>query len=299
MRHIIIEGPDGAGKTTLARRLCHVHAMAYHHEGPPPAGTSALHHYAGLLANATRPTVFDRFHLGELVYAPLLRGQPGLAPEEVTLMNRLIAGTGTRLVGCLPSWQTCWASNQAKRELIDDPTVMRAAYDAWRVTFDDVRAFHRGTRYNYAQAGVDPPPGPRTDRADRLPDGVIGYPGARVLFVGEQPNSGTLDLPFFGTARSSGYLNARIVEAGLAEETLAFTNALDMQGQTRDLAFIVTQMLRLDVIVPLGRVAANQIARQNVPLVRVHQLPHPQFWKRFHALETREYARMLEALRAA
>ena len=70
--HLVIEGPDGAGKTTLAQALC-ASGYAYRHEGPPPPTVPALRYYAGILARLEQPTLLDRFHLGELVYGPIVR----------------------------------------------------------------------------------------------------------------------------------------------------------------------------------------------------------------------------------
>ena len=138
MSHVIIEGPDGAGKTSLARFICHRHTMAYHHEGPPPDG-SALHHYAGLLMNTTKPTVFDRLHLGELVYGPLLRGDSKLAPADVDLLNEVILNRCITVVACLPPWETCFANNRDKDEFIKDEVTLHAAYDAWSVLLRNPR----------------------------------------------------------------------------------------------------------------------------------------------------------------
>lgn len=286
--HIIIEGPDGAGKTTLARQLCHDLRMAYHHEGPPPVSTSVLHHYAALLANTKRPTVFDRFHLGELVYGPLLRGVSGLNPTDIRLMNRLVRGNGIAVIICLPEWGTCLERTRQRDEFIKDETKLKEAHRLWCTMVD---AFdHVNTQVLNDGEGCDP----AVRVYDALPDGVIGSPSARLLLIGEQPNSRTLDLPFFGTARSSGFLNERLQDAGISEGDIAVTNALTLEGQARDLGWIISQMPQLKVVVPLGRVALGQLEQQDVPdFVDISPVPHPQYWKRFHASDAVGYVKRL------
>jgi hypothetical protein len=286
MRHVILEGPDGSGKTTLARRLCHSLKLAYHHEGPPPTNVPALEHYARLLAEAKRPTLFDRLHLGELVYGPLLRGASRLSNRDVRLLNRIIRGSGSTMVICGPPLETCLRNIRGRNELIKDEAVLREAYDRWRSVSDTWPV--NSIRYDYSA------PCPSTLRFDwdALPDGVVGDPFASLLLIGEQPN-GDLDLPFFGAAHSSLYLDEVVQRAGITESRLAFTNALSASGQVRDLAFIVSQMPRLKTVVALGRVAEAQCARQHLPpFVAVKALPHPQFRKRFHAARTDEYVQM-------
>lgn len=286
MRHIVIEGPDGAGKTRLARFICHRHVMAYHHEGPPPAGASLLHHYGGLLANAERPTVFDRLHLGELVYGPLLRGASGVSSNDLVLMRRLLRGMGVVTILCLPPWSTCYQNNRDREELIPDEPRLRRAYDAWASL---APTGHFDLHYDYTSA-----PPFQLPWVESCSPGVIGSPSASVLFIGER-TAGAPDLPFFNTVNASGFFNAAVAAAGYREDDIAFTNAFTTTGAPRDLAAVCPPSVR--VVVPLGRPATLAAEDQLSHRVRIEPLPHPAFWKRFHFNESKEYTRMLSRIR--
>jgi uracil-DNA glycosylase len=293
--HVIIEGPDGAGKTTLARRLCDAYGYEYHHEGPPPE--DALHHYARLLTSAPKPTVFDRFHLGELVYGPLLRGQNRLGPGGITLMHRLIRALGINVVLCLPTWETCLDNNRRKSEMIKDDATLHEAYERWIRVFISHNVNLQ--RYDYTR----PEDGLVLRKLSACPPGVVGNPEARYLFIGEQPN-GTLDLPFFSTHNSSLFLNDALRQAGFREKDVAFTNARNARGETRNLVDLAALMPNVGVVIALGKVATVEWSRQawetgeaEEPTWIFASVPHPQFWKRFHAREPEQYVARLHAVR--
>lgn len=287
--HVIIEGPDGSGKTTLAKRLCAEQGYEYHHEGPPPSH-AVFEHYARLLVETSSPTVFDRLHLGELVYGPLLRGESKLTDYHVMLLNRLMLARGIRLVTCLPRWQTCLANNRAKEEFIKTEEQLREAYRRWAVTLFDTTTVNQQS-YNYT-----------TDRSfslrerPQLPPTAVGCPWAKVLLIGEQAN-GSLDLPFFGTGASSMFLNTALADAGFGLFEVALVNALDANGRPNNLRAVSTTLGRDVKVVALGKVAEDLADKQRVPLAA--RLAHPQYWKRFHHHEREIYVEKLKVLRAA
>lgn len=99
---IILEGPDGSGKTTLAHELVRGHGFKYKHHGPPQK--DPLCEYLETLTqveNEGGNWVVDRFHLGEQVYGPLLREDKlGLAGRIV--IEQLATQFNAIVVLCLP-----------------------------------------------------------------------------------------------------------------------------------------------------------------------------------------------------
>lgn len=81
---VIIEGPDCAGKTTLAENMRRYTACKVLHRGPPEDDafveyTADLQSYQPEAIGAN--VVCDRWHWGELVYGPMLRGESKLDEE--------------------------------------------------------------------------------------------------------------------------------------------------------------------------------------------------------------------------
>lgn len=79
---IILEGPDGAGKTTLAERLSNeIHGIVdVRHCGQPERGPIDEYIYPLMqyLPGYDDHIIYDRHYLGELVYGPLYREQSNI-----------------------------------------------------------------------------------------------------------------------------------------------------------------------------------------------------------------------------
>lgn len=85
--NVILEGPDAAGKTTLAEKLQRKYGMTTHHS--TSRTRNDLHYHIDLLDYRTN-TVFDRFHLGEYVYPIIYNRSSKLTTEESAMIDKRI-----------------------------------------------------------------------------------------------------------------------------------------------------------------------------------------------------------------
>jgi hypothetical protein len=281
---ILIEGIDGSGKTTLAKQLAAYFKLEYYHEGVPPPSVSMLDHYGQLLQAARgRGVVFDRLGLGERVYGPIIRNDDRLGDDGWRVFHRLITASGAYQVLCTPSYETClknWSSGRP--EYVSRVTQFKSVYDRYQnLQEPDMIVFdyeHDSLGALINKLGV---------QRKVLPTNMVGDPGGSYLFVGERGSNATtnLDLPFFGTTHSSGYLNRALELACYEERELAFMNAFSLKGYAANMIPIFPR------VIALGREAHIVCDSQGVDH---HQVPHPQFWSRFHHDNIIGYASLLK-----
>ncbi|MCX5124583.1 hypothetical protein [Streptomyces sp. NBC_00347] len=72
-RTLVLEGCDGAGKSTLAAHLADQHGFTVVHSPRTPDSLDLITHYRELLALPGR-LILDRCFISELVYGPFYRG---------------------------------------------------------------------------------------------------------------------------------------------------------------------------------------------------------------------------------
>ena len=311
---IIIEGPDGSGKSRLIEQLGYerVHLRALRAgRGADGAkkegwgqGDEALIAYARQLLEANRKEsidasftsiAFDRFHRSEEIYGPLLRGESGITSGETRVLERLIRALDVRRILCLPPF-TVTVKNVIKvgrhRPAYQTLGFLAQAYKR----FDELHDISE-LRYDYTQPdALDRVRAYLRAPENRLPNGVIGSPGARVLIVGERSPL-SFELPFFSMGSSAGYLNRALWDAGWSEDDLAFTNVYkDTNGVRRDL-LPCCDLSRLRGIVALGADALAAIRESGLSIDHtIHAMPHPQYWMRFQPARREEYVDRLRAI---
>jgi thymidylate kinase len=94
---IVVDGCDGAGKSSLAAVLAGRHGHAIVHATLTPAGTDLFAKYQAMLARRG-PVVLDRSFVSELVYGPLDRGHSRLTFGQASHLAALTAQRGGILV---------------------------------------------------------------------------------------------------------------------------------------------------------------------------------------------------------
>ena len=83
---IILEGPDGAGKTTLANQLMEKYGAKYFHSSSKTENTQDYH--IDLLFNEGN-VVYDRFFIGEYVYSAVFDRQCKLNNHDLLFLSSL------------------------------------------------------------------------------------------------------------------------------------------------------------------------------------------------------------------
>jgi thymidylate kinase len=276
---VIIEGADKTGKTTLAKAIAGELGYEYVHfstpKGPP------ADEYIDFLLALKRPTVCDRFHLGELVYGPLLRGKPGLTPLQLATIERVMRLQPTvvihavtdmklandRLVHSTEHEVVNTEQNKAAARLFAEVVPNTNAGPVLRyngVSQDDIRSVIAEIRKLEVATGSLP-----------AYTGIGTVTGQRLVFVGEQVNQNVTwrGLPFDKGA-SSQFLLDVFAEAGVPEKAVYICNADKLtEDEAADLDEGRTRFISL------GKKADNKLAAFGIP----HKaLPHPQWVKRFN-----------------
>lgn len=113
---ILLDGPDGSGKTTLANKLAKM-AGGYvtHCTQPKPEDGNMFEMYERIL-NAHKDSVpkdhrviiLDRCWYSEMVYGPIMRGKSDISYPEMFALEAIVARRGGILIHCTDTPETLW-----------------------------------------------------------------------------------------------------------------------------------------------------------------------------------------------
>ena len=284
-RLTIFEGPDGSGKTTVARDYAASTGARYEHFGPLFQVTTGV---ARMYVEAMLPAllgyqdvVWDRSWLSEAPYGNAFRnGQDRLGVEGRRMLERLAMRCATVVVRCDPGWEAVKTSFETGREeMLEDTGQLRQVYYDY---------LHMDTAlpvvtYDYRSRTIHPiNPAPRT-----WPHPVqaqsAGNLKAKIHLVGEgfadrKNDDAWYQWPFasFSGSGCSRWLTAELQRFGISEADLCWWNS-DMVADLNRLPVAEDMM-----VISLGGIAHGALSEYGISHVEAQ---HPQYWKRFRAGE--------------
>lgn len=297
-RVIVLEGPDCGGKSTLAETLVLQHGFHQIHIGQPAPGEDTFKTYTDILMSALeydQPIVFDRLHIGECIYGPVMRGTDTLTSIGATLINRILTARDAKLIFCLPHKDRFRESYKSRGDdyvkKLDTAEMIYDLYNDYAAHHPEFEVYNYQVTSTYEEREMLFSPRPA------LPFGCTGSNKAHYLIVGEITNHNVTeyDLPFHYLGNSSAWLHQALELSRVREDRLAFTNAKFISGEPRDLERIVNRLPQFRHAVALGRHAEDALKKAGIPSKYVE---HPSSAKRFKHNSPEDYARQLkEALK--
>lgn len=161
---IIIEGPDGSGKSTLMGGLIKAAVDA--------GETIDIEHHgrykglpSGVLYDQYRDSLMNshwmnRSWISEMVYSPCVRNErPRLTGLQIEHLDRLAEEQGYVIIFCLPSRDTVvdnW-SDKNRVEYIEEAKILHEVYDMYYTLMDNSGSWTKLPliHYNYEDEGAD------------------------------------------------------------------------------------------------------------------------------------------------
>lgn len=287
---LILEGPDGSGKTTLAQELCKAFNLTYEHSGPPSPEENLFRTYQRRLQNAQPGTVFDRLFHGEAVYGPLLRGGSRLDEVQLAYLELEATTAGAMVVWCTADPAALEGRGDPIYQKLHPNTLLAGYWGRMQRSFLPCVGYNSSTQgsmdviKNLIRIGYAP-------RKTRWPYIGVGNPQARTCLLGEKhpgkwPEVWERELRHvrpFDTSRSGRWLmEALMANNYYLPELVYVTNAFKQGSTARTLMEELMNLPHLQKVVCLGHEAEAELKRKGgIPGVEVVRVPHPAHAARF------------------
>lgn len=293
----IFEGPDGAGKSTLAQEYAQLTRARYVHHGPyKQVGDGLGRMFVESMLPALlgyQDVVLDRCWLSEPIYADAFRGgndRVGMA--RARLLDRLALRCGAVVVKCLPPWafvKETFNSRKAE-EYLDDDAQLLAVYGDYQ---HGLNTHLHEVEHDYTQhlnkplslvVMNDVKPLVEMQRSKSpchsIRVNTAGNWDAPIVIVGkdfgEHKNNDAVYQWPFGSLNGNGcsfWLARELEEAGISEQSLLWVNAGELAKVPEFFDWHAGKRF-----ISLGDTATCALQDHGQSY---YPAPHPQYWKRF------------------
>lgn len=304
---IVLDGPDGTGKSTLAQAMVKELGARYLHLTYRWKNKMFDYHTAAistaLIWSETQPVVIDRWWPSEIVYADAYRGGSRW-PLGHRLFEKIALKHAVTYVFCIPQDKDAYLKHynelKGKRvEMYDEG--MERVYDGFVKIFSKLSRRMGVSLYDYTKDGhhvselahifnslahdyrVDQWQ-PALDRKFLNFTGHIGQ--AKYLVIGDQlkPKTRREVWPFFEYGNSSQWWAEALDFAGVPEHDIISMNALmpDDSGFERRVKTFIDEYPGQGLkVLALGGNASKYL--DTLKTVEYTQIHHPQYYRRFRS----------------
>lgn len=149
---IILEGPDGSGKTTLANKLQkQTGYMLLHRSQPKTEEEKArmMDEYMQVI-KAGKNCIMDRCWYSEMVYGPVMRDASVIGYPQMYALEKQLARVGGLVIYCTGSLQTLWKRCLARGEdYVVDKDTYTNIYLGYQTIMEDVPHLIPVVSYEY------------------------------------------------------------------------------------------------------------------------------------------------------
>lgn len=107
---IIIEGPDGSGKTTLAEMLSRQTGFPVVHRTQPKSEEEKAKMMDGYVdaIKKGKNIIFDRCWYSEMAYGPIMRDKSVISYPDMYELEQLLTKRGALIIYCTDKPETLW-----------------------------------------------------------------------------------------------------------------------------------------------------------------------------------------------